>query len=176
MRQHRGLHVLWITENSNIITCTLFSVSTILIMCFIILPCLILLILCIWLWQCPVQSGIGLKAWKSFHFACSALYFITSKIPSLSRSIKMNLFSPSSAVCQIVPPDEAACSARAALETSPATLGREEAGAAPQPSTPHCCEHCSALASLGAPSAFKEDKKMEGWGGNTVLVVNSPLI
>lgn len=96
--------MLWITENSKVITCTLFSVSTILIMCFIILPCLIPLILCIWLWQCPVLIGIELKAWKSFHFASSALYFITSKIPSLSWSIKMKLFSPSSAVCQIAAP------------------------------------------------------------------------
>lgn len=63
---------------------------------------------------------------------------------------------------KLLSPDEAACSARAALETSPATLAREKADAAPQPSTEHCCEHSSALASLGAPSAFREDEKMEG--------------
>lgn len=63
---------------------------------------------------------------------------------------------------KLLPPDEAACSARAALEASLATLGREEAGAAPQPSTAHCCEHSSALASWAAPSAFKEKEKFEG--------------
>lgn len=77
---------------------------------------------------------------------------------------------------KLVPLDEAACSARAALDTSPATLGGEEARAAPQPSTARCCEHSSALASLEAPSAFKEDEKMKGWGGRPVLAVSSPLI
>lgn len=77
---------------------------------------------------------------------------------------------------KLVPLDEAACSVGAALETSPATLGGEEAGAAPQPSTAHCCERSSALASLEAPSAFKEDEKMKGWGGSPVLAVSSPLI
>lgn len=77
---------------------------------------------------------------------------------------------------KLLPPDEAVCSATAALETSPAILGREKAGAAPQPSTVCCCKHSSALASLGAPSAFKEDGKMEGWGGSPVVAVVSPLV
>lgn len=96
-----GLYILWMTENNKVIIYTLFSISTILIIHFTLLPCFIPLILCILLQQCPVPSGIELKAWKRFHFACSALYFITSKISSLNRSIKMHVFSPSSATCQI---------------------------------------------------------------------------
>lgn len=96
-----GLYILWITENNKVIIYTFFSINTVLIIHFILLPCSIPFILSILLWQCPVPSGIELKAQKCFHLACSALCFITSKIPSLNRSIKMNVFSPASAVCQI---------------------------------------------------------------------------
>ena len=92
-----GLYILWIYENNKVIIYTLFSINTILRVHLILLACFIPLVLRILLWQYPAPSGIELKAWKCFHFACSALYHFWS----LNRSIEMNVFSPSSAAHQM---------------------------------------------------------------------------